>query len=91
MTANEWLGCELLGSDPEMVSGAIVFKRQDGKLTRLPLSAILENVDSYMDEGFTLEQAISETLDSFPSVPGGADSIRAVLAYREAHEPQHTF
>jgi len=35
-------------------------------------------------EGLSLDEAIAETLECFPSTPGGADGIRAVLAYREA-------
>ncbi len=29
-----------------------------------------------------------ETLQNFPSVPNGADGIRPLLAYRDAHEYQ---
>jgi uncharacterized protein (DUF433 family) len=81
MEATEWLDCDLLESVPGKVSGAVVFKN-----TRLPVEVITDNVDAYIDEGLTLDQAIAETLDSFPSTPGGADGIRAVLAYRAAHE-----
>jgi uncharacterized protein (DUF433 family) len=84
MTANQWLGCDLLESVPGKVSGAVVFKG-----TRLPVEAITGNVDAFMEvDGLSLDQAIAETLECFPSVPGGADGIRAVLAYREAHELQ---
>jgi uncharacterized protein (DUF433 family) len=78
-----WEDCPLIEIDPERVSGAPVFRN-----TRLPVSTIIENVDAYIDEGLTLDRAIAETLSSFPSTPGGADGIRAVLAWREAHETQ---
>lgn len=52
------------------------------KNTRLPVEAITGNVDAYTDEGLSLDDAIAETLKSFPSTPGGADGIRAVLAHR---------
>jgi uncharacterized protein (DUF433 family) len=83
MTTSEWLGCDLLEVVEGKVSGAVLFKG-----TRLPVESITDNVDGFMDEGSSLDEAIAETLECFPSVPGGADGIRAVLAYREAHEPQ---
>ena len=83
METREWLDCDLLESVPGKVSGAVVFKN-----TRLPVEAITANVDSYVDEGLSLDQAIAATLQSFPSTPGGADGIRAVLAHRAAHEHQ---
>jgi uncharacterized protein (DUF433 family) len=84
MEANEWLGCPLIEIIPGKMSGAPVFKN-----TRLPVSAVVENVDAFMEmDGLTLDQAIAETLACFPSTPGGADAIRTVLAYREAHERQ---
>ena len=84
MTTNEWLGCDLLESVPGKVSGAVVFKG-----TRLPVQTIVENVDAFIEiDGLSEPAAIEATLESFPSVPGGAESIRKVLAYREAHEHQ---
>jgi len=84
MTTSEWLGCDLLESVPGKVSGAVVFKG-----TRLPVETIVENVDAFMEfEGLSEPAAIEATLECFPSVPGGADGIRTVLAYREAHEHQ---
>lgn len=84
MEANEWLGCPLIEIVPGKVSGAPVFRN-----TRLPVSAIVENVDAFMElDGLTLDEAITETLECFPSTPGGADAIRIVLAFRAAHERQ---
>jgi uncharacterized protein (DUF433 family) len=80
----DWSDCPLIEVDPEKVHGEPVFVG-----TRLPADTIVDNVDAFLDEGLTLDQAITETLESFPSTPGGADGIRAVLAYRAAHEPQH--
>jgi hypothetical protein len=84
MTTNEWLGCDLLESVPGKVSGAVVFKH-----TRLPVETITGSVDSFIEvDGLSLDEAIAETLQCHPSVPGGADSIREVLAYREARDHQ---
>jgi uncharacterized protein (DUF433 family) len=84
MTTSEWLGCDRLEVVPGKVSDVVLFKGR-----RLPVDTILENVDAYMEnQGLSQEQAIAKTLESFPTVPDGADGIRAVLAYREAHEPQ---
>ena len=84
MTTNDWLGCDLLEAVEEKVSGAVVFKG-----TRLPVEAIVENVDAFMElDGLTEDGAVTATLECFPSVPGGADGIRAVLAYRETHDHQ---
>ena len=84
MTTNEWLGCNLLEAIEGKVSGAVVFKG-----TRLPVEAIVENVDAFMEvDGLSEDGAVAATLESFPSVPGGAEGIRAVLAYRETHEHQ---
>ena len=84
MTANEWLGCDLLEAVEGKVSGAVVFKD-----TRLPVDTVVENVDAFMEiDGLSEDDAVAATLECFPSVPGGADGIRAVLAYREAHERQ---
>jgi uncharacterized protein (DUF433 family) len=72
-----WSGCDLVEVIPGKVSGEPLFKG-----TRLPASTILENVDAYMDEGLSLDQAIAATLESFPSVPNGAEGIRAILSHR---------
>lgn len=59
------------------------------KDTRLPVDTVVENVDALMEvDGLSEEGAVAATLECFPSVPGGAEAIRAVLAYREAHEHQ---
>ena len=82
MTTEEWLGCDLLESVPGKVSGAVVFKD-----TRLPVETITQNVDAFVEgDGLSLDEAIAETLLCFPGVPGGAATIRKILAYRAAHE-----
>ncbi len=83
MTTNEWLGCNLVEAMPGKVSGAVVFKG-----TRLPAETVVENVEAYVDEGLSLDAAIDATLESFPTVPNGAEGIRAVLAYRSTHDHQ---
>jgi uncharacterized protein (DUF433 family) len=83
MDAVNWTGCPLVISDIEIVRGEPVFAG-----TRLPVSAINDSMDGYVDDGVPLEQAIVETLENFPSVPNGADGIRSLLACRDAHEYQ---
>ena len=76
----------LVGRDPEMVHGAPVVKNEKGELTRLPADTLTGNVESFMEvEGMTEEQAIDATLNCFPGTPGGAVTIRRLLAYQEAH------
>ena len=80
----DWTGCELIERVPGKVSGSVVFKG-----TRLPVETVVENVDAFIEiDGLSEPAAIEATLESFPTVPGGADGIRTVLAYREAHEHQ---
>ncbi len=79
----DWSRCELVEVVADKVNGAPVFKG-----TRLPASTVVENVDAYMDEGLSLEQAIKATLESFPTVPDGSEGVRGVLSYRDAHEHQ---
>lgn len=84
MENRDWVGCALIAADPEVMHGEPVFKG-----TRLPAETITDNVDAYIElQGQSLEQAIASTLESFPDIPGGAEAIRMVLAYREQHEHQ---
>ncbi len=83
---NFWKDCPLIHSDPEIVHGEPVFKG-----TRLPAFTITDNVEAFMElSGMSEEQAIEATLESFPTIPGGAEGIRAVLAYQHAREAQFT-
>jgi uncharacterized protein (DUF433 family) len=78
--------CNLVHSDPEIVHGTPVLKG-----TRLPADALVENVEAFMEmDGLTVEEAIAETLNCFPGTPGGADTVRALLTYQEAHSHQLT-
>jgi uncharacterized protein (DUF433 family) len=78
----DWSGCETIEMVPGKVSGAPVFKD-----SRLPVSAIFENVEAFMElDGLSQEEAIVETLLCYPETPGGAEGIRALLTYRAAHE-----
>ncbi len=84
MEAQDWKDCPLVEIDPERVHGAPVFKGR-----RLPVDTIVENVDAFMDiEGQSFDDAVASTLECFPDTPGGADAIRAVVAYRNTHEHQ---
>jgi len=55
--------------------------------SRLPVSAVVENYRDFLDEGMTPDEAIAQTLETYPSTPGGANAIRAVLDYRAKHQP----
>ena len=83
MEPSLWEDCPLIHSDPEIVHGEPVFVG-----TRLPAQTIADNIDAYVDEGLSLDEAIVETLDNFPTVPNGADGIRALLEYRATREKQ---
>ncbi len=80
-----WQDCPLIHIDPEIVHGELVFVG-----TRLPASAILNNMDGYFENGVPMDQAIQQTLENFPTVPNDAEGIRALLAYRDSHESQLT-
>jgi uncharacterized protein (DUF433 family) len=56
---------DILSSDPEIVSGAVVFKG-----TRVPVSAFFENVADGM--------SVDEFLDNFPTVE--RNQVEALLA-----------
>jgi uncharacterized protein (DUF433 family) len=84
MEAQDWKDCPLVSIDADIVHGEPVFKG-----TRLPVEIATDEVYAYMElRGQSEEEAIASALDSFPTTPGGAAAIRAVLAYREAHEHQ---
>ena len=76
-----WDDCDLTHRDPEIVHGTPVLKG-----TRLPADTLVGNVEAFMElSGMTEKQAIEETLEQFPHTPGGAETIRQLLAYQEAH------
>jgi len=77
----DWQGYRDVEVIPGKVSGAPLLRG-----TRLPVSAITENYDAFLDEGLSSEEAVAETHECYPHIP--KERIRAVLAYREAHESQ---
>jgi uncharacterized protein (DUF433 family) len=78
---NFWSGCDLIERVPGKVSGAPVLKG-----TRLPADILVGNVEGHMElRGLSQDQAIAATLKCFPRTPGGAETIRKLLAYQEAH------
>ena len=77
---------KLVERDPGMVHGAPVVKDENGHLTRLPVAALVENVEAFMEIEYMSElEAIEATLEQFPGTQGGAETIRQLLAYQEAH------
>jgi uncharacterized protein (DUF433 family) len=83
MEATFWTDCPMIHSDPEIVHGEPVFVG-----TRLPAAAIVDSMDGYLEDGLSLDQAIAETLESFPTVPNGPAGIRALLDYCATHARQ---
>lgn len=77
----DWEGYSDVEVIPGKVSGAPLLRN-----TRLPIAAITENYDAFLEEGSSPEEALFETLDCYPEI--GIERIKAVLAYRAAHEPQ---
>ncbi len=83
MEASLWIDCPLVHSDPEIVHGEPVFVG-----TRLPAAAVVDSIDGYLHDGLSLDQAIAQTLESFPTVPDGPAGILALLDFRATHEHQ---
>lgn len=79
--ALDWSQCPLVEIIPGKVSGAPLLKN-----TRLPVEALTENYDAFLEEGLSPEGAIAETLDCYPEVD--PDTIKALLVYRAAHQLQ---
>jgi uncharacterized protein (DUF433 family) len=76
-----WDSCPLIERVPGKVSGAPVLKG-----TRVPADTIVGNVEAHMElRGLSKDAAITATLKSFPTTPGGAETIRRLLAYQESH------
>ena len=83
MDAQDWKGCVLVTSDPEIIHGEPVFAG-----TRMPVESAIENYYAFRElEGMSDEEAVNATLRSFPTIPG-PDGLRTVLAYEVAHEQQ---
>ena len=77
----DWTGCELVEQIPGNVSGAPLLKN-----TRLPVEAILENYDAFVDlEGLSSDATLAETLDCYPEA--GLENIKTLLRYRAQHQP----
>ena len=81
MITVDWSGCPLVEVIPGKVSGAPLLIN-----TRLPVEAITGNYDAFREEGFSPDDAISETLDCYPEV--SLEAIKALLEYRATHEVQ---
>jgi uncharacterized protein (DUF433 family) len=81
MATLDWSDCPLVEVIPGKVSGAPLLKN-----TRLPVEAVTGNYDAFREEGLSPDAAIAETLDCYPEA--GLDTIKAILAYRAAHQLQ---
>ena len=66
---------DVLSSDPEIVSGAVVFKG-----TRVPVSAFFENIEGGM--------SIDEFIDNFPTVE--RSQVEALLQFAQ-HDVEAQF
>ena len=81
-----WDDCLLTGRASGMRSGVSVMKDEKGELTRLAVDDVVGNVEAFMElRGLSEESAIDATLEQFPETPGGAKTIRALLAYQADH------
>lgn len=86
MEAHLWKSCPQIEINPDVVHGAPVFRG-----TRLPVEAALESYYAYRElEGMSDQQAVDATLESFPTIPDGADGLRTVLTFETLHEHQLT-
>jgi uncharacterized protein (DUF433 family) len=76
-----WDSCPLVQRNADTVSGAPVLVG-----TRIPADTLTENVEAHMElRHLSEDEAIAATLRSFPETPGGAATIRKLLAYQEMH------
>ncbi len=76
-----WKDFPLAHRDPETRAGELVLEG-----TRLTPDSLVSNVESFMElRGMSEPEAVEATLQQFPATPGGADTIRKLLAYQEAH------
>jgi len=81
MASMDWAGYHDVEVIPGKVSGAPLLRD-----TRLPVEAILENYDAFLEDGMSPADAVMETLECYPEI--GVERIRGVLAYRASHERQ---
>jgi len=77
----DWRDCDLIETVPGKVSGQPVIVG-----TRIPVEAITDNYDSFLEEGLSPDQAVKETTDCYPSA--GMQRIKAILEYRASHDLQ---
>jgi len=82
-----WDDCLLTGRASGMRSGVSVMKDEKGELTRLAVDDVVGNVEAFMElRGMSEDEAIEATLSQcYPETPGGAKTIRALLAYQADH------
>jgi uncharacterized protein (DUF433 family) len=77
----DWTELKIVEIIPGKVSGAPLLVG-----TRIPVSALIENYEAFLEQGMTPEEAIAETLDCYPAA--GEKRLRDVLAFHEAHQHQ---
>jgi uncharacterized protein (DUF433 family) len=70
----DWSFCELVEVIPGKVAGEPFLVG-----TRIPVSAIIDNFEAFLEEGSNPEEAFAETLDCYPSA--GVQRVRDTLAY----------
>lgn len=76
-----WADYDDIWIDPKRMSGAPCLKG-----TRVPPDAILDNFDSFHEDGLTEEEAELATLACFPHV--SIERIRNLVEFRNAHEAE---
>jgi len=77
----DWSDCELVEVVPGKASGAALLVG-----TRIPVAAIVDNYEAFLDEGSNPEKALAETIDCYPAA--GAQRVRDILSYYYSHQAQ---
>ncbi len=77
----DWSQYEDVEVIPGKVSGAPLLKG-----TRLPVGAITENYDAFLEEGLSPDAALAETWNCYPHT--AIERIKAVLEFRATHRLQ---
>ncbi len=68
--------CPPISIDPQVVHGEPVFEG-----TRMPVEIAIDNYYAFREiDGLSDEQAVTETLDCFPTIPC-AEALRSVLDF----------
>ncbi len=65
--------------------GSAILASMQGQETSLPSRPVRPRMRHQNQCSASEPEAVKATLEQFPSTPGGADTIRKLLAYQKAH------